>query len=364
MKMKMKTLLGILLIVLLSLGSLPMVGAQEEGVESVCLVTGGGRVNDGTFNQFAYEGMLRAEEDFDLDVIAIEPQAPSDFPGAIDTCVQEGFDVVISVGFTIYDDTLAAAEANPDTYFIGVDHFDTGGLPNYVGLDFRDDQAGFLMGVMAALVTETDIIAAVYGPNDPQVVRFRSGYEQGAHYINPDIEVKGVHLDSYEDPVNGASTASQYLGEGADVVFGVGGPTGTGAIALAAEEGAWVIGVDQDEFMTSFNEGETPGGDRIISSAIKRIDNAVYAMLEVLVAGDMENFPGGSNFVSDASNGGIDFAPQHDADIPPEVHEQVREVLDLLASGDIETGVDPLSGELLDEMDMDMAPEATEEADS
>jgi basic membrane lipoprotein Med (substrate-binding protein (PBP1-ABC) superfamily) len=268
--------------------------------------------------------------------------------------------VVISVGFTIYDDTLAAAEANPDTYFIGVDHFDTGGLPNYVGLDFRDDQAGFLMGVMAALVTETNIVAAVYGPNDPQVVRFRNGYEQGARYINPDIEVVGVHLDSYEDPVNGASTASQYLGEGADVVFGVGGPTGTGAITLAAEEGAWVIGVDQDEFMTSFNEGETPGADRIISSAIKRIDNAVYAMLEVLVAGDMENFPGGSNFVSSAASGGIDFAPQHNADIPPEIHEQVREVLELLASGEIETGVDPVSGELLE----DMAPEATEEPSS
>ena len=215
------------------------------------------------------------------------------------------------------------------------------------------------MGVMAALVTETNIVAAVYGPNDPQVVRFRNGYEQGARYINPDIEVRGVHLDSYEDPVNGASTAAQYIGEGADVVFGVGGPTGTGAITFAAEEGVWVIGVDQDEFMTSFNEGETPGGDKIISSAIKRIDNAVYAMLEVLVAGDMENFPGGGNFLSSAANGGIDFAPQHDADIPEEVHEQVRDVLEMLADGDIETGVDPVSGELLDDM---MEPAATEEA--
>ena len=358
--MKTKTLLAIVLITLLSLGSLPLVGAQE-GIESVCLVTGGGRVNDGTFNQFAFEGMQRAEEEFDLDAIFIEPQAPSDYPGAIDTCVQEGFDVVIAVGFTIYDDTLAAAAANPDTFFIGVDHFDTGGNANYVGLDFRDDQAGFLMGVMAALVTETNIVAAVYGPNDPQVVRFRSGYEQGARFINPDIEVRGVHLDSYEDPVNGASTASQYIGEGADVVFGVGGPTGTGAITLAAEEGVWVIGVDQDEYLTSFNAGETPGADRIISSAIKRIDNAVFAMLTVLVEGDMENFPGGDNYLSSAANGGVDFAPQHEADVPPEVHEQVREVLEMLATGEIETGVDPISGELLDDM---MEPTATEEADS
>ncbi|HLA41881.1 MAG TPA: BMP family ABC transporter substrate-binding protein [Aggregatilineales bacterium] len=337
---------------------MPLAAAQE-GIENVCIVTGGGQVNDGTFNQFAYEGMLRAAEDFDLTTTALEPQAPIDYSRSIDSCVQEGFDVLITVGYTIYDDTLAAAEANPDTYFIGVDHFDTGGLPNYVGLDFRDDQAGFLMGVMAALVTETDMIAAVYGPSVPQVVRFRNGYEQGARYINPDIDVQGVYLDSFETPDRGASTASQFIGEGADVIFGVGGPTGTGAITYAAGEGVWVIGVDQDEFMTSFNGGETPGADRVISSAIKRIDNAVYDMLEVLAEGDFENFPGGSNYLSSAANGGVDFAPQHDADIPPEIHEQVREVLEKLGSGEIETGVDPITGELLDEV----SPDATEEAE-
>jgi basic membrane protein A and related proteins len=351
---------GLLLVLGILLGLLPAGFAQEEGISSVCLVTGGGRVNDGTFNQFAYEGLVQAEEEMGIETTYIEPQAATDYRSSIDTCIQEGFEVVIGVGFTIYDDTLAAAEDNPDVYFIGVDHFDTLGLPNYVGLDFRDDQAGFLMGALAAMVTETDIVAAVYGPAVPQVVRFRNGYEQGAKYINPDIEVLGVYLDSFEAPDRGASTASQFVGDGADVIFGVGGPTGTGAITFAAGEGAWVIGVDQDEFVTSFNNGETPGADRVISSAIKRIDVAVYTVLEILVNGDFENFPGGSNAVFSAENGGVDFAPKHDADVPDETYDRLREIIELFASGELETGVDMATGELLPEV----SPEATEESGS
>jgi basic membrane lipoprotein Med (substrate-binding protein (PBP1-ABC) superfamily) len=335
------------------------VNAQEEGISSVCIVTGGGTVNDGTFNQFAFEGMKRAEEEFGLNTTYVEPQAPVDYRPGIDGCIQEGYEVVIGVGWTIYDDTLAAARENPGVYFIGVDHFDTAGLPNYVGLDFRDDQAGFLMGALAAQVTETNIIAAVYGPDVPQVVRFRNGYEQGAKYINPDIQVLGVYLDSFETPDRGASTAAQFIGDGVDVIFGVGGPTGTGAITYAAGEGVWVIGVDQDEYVTSFNNGETPGADKVLSSAIKRIDVAVYSMLEVLANGDFENFPGGSNALFSAENGGVDFAPPHDADVPAEYYEKLREIIDLFASGELDTGVDLATGELIE-----VTPEATEETGS
>lgn len=350
-----------LLLLILAISMIPLAHAQTEKtpISSVCLVTGGGTVTDGGFNQFAYEGMNRAEEDFELITRTIEPQAPADFPTAIDACLEDGSDAIVTVGWTIYDVTLAAAEANPDVYFIGVDHFDTGGLPNYVGLDFRDDQAGFLMGVLAALVTESDHVAAVYGPPDPQILRFRNGFEQGVRYIDPEIDVDAIHLDSYEDPISGASAGQVFVGDGADVIFGAGGPTGTGAITAAAQEGIWVIGVDKDEYVTSFDNGETEGADKIISSAIKRIDIAVYEMLKVLAEGDFENFPGGSNYVSSAANGGIDFAPKHDADIPDEVYEQVNEVRELLASGELDTGVDPVTGVLLEE-----EIEATEEPGS
>jgi basic membrane lipoprotein Med (substrate-binding protein (PBP1-ABC) superfamily) len=344
--LKLFALVG--LVALLAL--VPAAGAQDPLIESVCLVTDVGRVNDNGFNQFAFEGMEAAAEDFDLDSIFIETQAQTDYETNINTCIEEGYDVVVTVGFLIADGTLAAAEANPDVYFIGVDQFVAEGSPeNYVGVQFREDEAGFLVGAMAALMTESGTIAGVYGIDIPPVVKFRNGYEQGARYINPDIEVLGVYIDSFTAPDRGASAAEQFIGEGADVIFGAGGPTGSGAITYAAGEGVLVIGVDQDQYFTDFGGGETPGAENIISSAVKRVDQSVYLSLEALANGDLETFGGGGTRVLSAENDGVGFAPAHDADVPEDVTAQIEEIYAGLQDGSIETGVDPMTGELLEE---------------
>lgn len=332
--------------------------AQDMAVESVCLVTDVGRVNDGTFNQFAYEGMVSAAEDFGLDNVFIETQAQTDYGANIDTCVEEGYDVVVTVGFLIADATSAAAAENPDTFFIGVDQFVMDGPENYVGIQFREDQAGFLVGALAALVTESGTIAGVYGIDIPPVVKFRNGYEQGARYVNPDLDILGVYIDSFTAADRGASAAEQFIGEGADVIFGAGGPTGSGAISFAATQDVYVIGVDQDEYFTTFGAGETPGAEFIISSAVKRVDNGVFQLIEALVDGDMDTFVGGQSYILSVENGGISYAEPHDSDVSEDVTAQIDEILAGLVDGSIETGVDPASGELMDMM-MDMTPEAT-----
>src|SRR5690606_19678204 len=154
--------------------------ATSEGATTVCLVTDLGRINDGSFNQSAYEGMLRAEADLGLTTKYIETKAQTDYEANIGTCLDEGFDVIVTVGFLIYDATVAAAKANPHVYFIGVDQFPVEAIPNFVGIQFREDQAGFLAGAMAALMTESGKIGGVYGVEIPPVVKFRNGFEQGA----------------------------------------------------------------------------------------------------------------------------------------------------------------------------------------
>jgi len=186
----------------------------------------------------------------------------------------------------------------------------------------------------------------VYGVPIPPVVKFRNGYEQGARYVNPDINVLGIYIDDFLAPDRGAAAAEQLIGEGADVIFGAGGPTGSGGISFAAGEGVRVIGVDQDEFFTTFGEGETPGAEFLISSALKRVDNGVYQMIERLVTGEGFGFETGM-YVLEVANDGISFAPAHDAEVPEEVTAQVEEILAGLIDGSIETGVDPVSGELL-----------------
>src|SRR5664279_1436813 len=198
-------------------------------IESVCLVTDVGKINDGTFNQFAYEGMTKAATDFSLKNTYIETQAQTDYANNINTCVSEGYNAIVTVGFLIGDATNAAAAANPNVFFIGVDQDQSGKpLPNLVGIQYREDQAGFLVGALAALVSKSGTIGGVYGISVPAVVRYRNGYEQGAKSINPNIKTLGVYIDSFTAPDRGATAAEQFIGEGADVIFGAGGPTGDG----------------------------------------------------------------------------------------------------------------------------------------
>jgi len=232
--------------------------AQDALIESVCLVTDIGRVDDGTFNQGGYEGML------------------------------------------------AAAQASPDVYFIGVDHFYSEAPANLVGLQFREDQAGFLAGALAGLLSDSDVGAGVYGIDVPPVARFRCGFENGVKHSNEGAQALGVHVPSFIDPATGAETALQFIVEGADVILGAGGATGSGAIRAAAAQGVYVIGVDQDEYLTTFGRGESPGAEFLLGSALKRVDQAVYLSLQALVEGDAATFHGeGGVRLLDAASEGI-----------------------------------------------------------
>ena len=196
--------LSLILVVLLVLTGTSLVAAQEDGIETVCLVTDTGRINDGSFNQNSYEGVLMAAEEYDLETTYIETVAETDYEANINSCIEEGYEVIVTVGFLMADATYAAAEANPDVYFIGVDHFLMEGPENYTSVVFREDQAGFLAGVLAALIAEemdADTIAGIYGMEIPPVVKFRNGYEQGAMYINPDLNILEIGRASCRERV-------------------------------------------------------------------------------------------------------------------------------------------------------------------
>ncbi|MDQ7030767.1 MAG: BMP family ABC transporter substrate-binding protein [Ardenticatenia bacterium] len=331
----------------------PPAQAGPGAIERVCLITDVGRINDGTFNQFAYEGMIRAAEEFGLESDFIETQSQTDYQKNIQTCLDEGFDVLVTVGFLIADATLEAAQNNPDVYFIGVDQFFEAPPDNLVGIQYREDQGGFLAGALAAMMSESGVVAGIYGIDIPPVVKFRNGFEQGARYVNPDVTALGVYIPSFTDPAAGASAAEQFVGEGADVIFGAGGPTGSGGIKRAAELGAWVIGVDQDEYYTTFGGGTTPGADRLISSAVKRVDLGVYDQIKGLVQPETGLWAGGGLYILDAANGGITYAPFHEAedDVPRWAQLYLERVRQGLADGSLDTGVDPVSGELLRPID-------------
>ncbi|MBN1812349.1 MAG: BMP family ABC transporter substrate-binding protein [Anaerolineae bacterium] len=321
----------------------PVVPVTEEF--QVGLVTDVGKVNDGTFNEYAYTGMMQAADEFGLENAYIETQQPTDYEKNVEQFVDEGFDMIVTVGFMMGETTQKEAEANPDVNFAIVDYAYDPAIPNVMGLVFREDQAGFMAGALAGLMTKSKTVGIVAGMEIPAVKKFRNGYENGVHYVCPECTVIGVYIDSFTDPARGKAAAESQMAEGADVIFGAGGPTGSGGILGAAQQGVWVIGVDQDEYFTTFKGGEEAGADRLLSSAMKRVDVAVYTAIKAAVEGTFK----GSTLVLDASVNGVGLAPFNDTegDVPDEVKAKLDEIFGMLAAGTLDTGVDPVGGDML-----------------
>jgi basic membrane lipoprotein Med (substrate-binding protein (PBP1-ABC) superfamily) len=319
--------------------------APAEGALRVGLVTDVGKVNDGTFNQYAYEGMMRAADEFGLETAFIETAQPTDYEKNVEQFAQEGYDMIVTVGFMMGETTQKMAEKYPDIKFAIVDSSYETYPDNLRGMVFREDQAGFLAGAMAGLLSESKTVGIVAGMEIPPVKKFRNGYENGVAYVCADCETIGVYIESFTDPARGKTAALSQVAEGADIIFGAGGPTGSGGILGAAQEGVWVIGVDQDEYFTTFKGGAADGADKLLSSAMKRVDNAVYNAIKTAAMGTFQS----GTALFDAANNGVGLAAFHDAEsaVSAEIQAKLQEIFQMLASGELDTGVDPVTGDLL-----------------
>jgi len=236
---------------------------------------------DGSFNQMAWEGVLSAESDFGAHVEYIETMDASQYYANIALFADNGYDIIITVGFILGEATNQAANTYPESYFIGVDQSQSEPLSNLAGLVFYEDQSGFLAGALAASLSRTGVIAGVYGSDMiPPVVMFSEGYANGAQYIDPNIIVLTTFhpggLDvAFADPEWGAGTAAQAIQDNADVIFAAGGLTGSGAlIETAAHPDIFCIGVDSDQWNT------VPEAQPcLVSSAMKRVDLGIYELI-------------------------------------------------------------------------------------
>ncbi|MEM9133811.1 MAG: BMP family ABC transporter substrate-binding protein [Actinomycetota bacterium] len=307
--------------------------------ETVCvgLVTDVGKIDDKSFNQSAWEGVQLLEGELDAHVDFIETQDSTDYAANIGSFVDQDYDVIVTVGFALGEATGIAADENPDTYFIGVDQFQGEERANVAGLIFPEDQAGFLAGALAGLMTESNIVGQVLGTDlVPPVVAFKEGFDGGVAFTNPDAEVIATYhpggLDvAFTDPEWGANTARQALDNGADVIFAAGGLTGNGGLAEIAKENgeAFCIGVDTDQWET------VPEAQPcLITSAMKLITPGI-----VDIAGQWNDgsAPAG-NYIGD-----VGLADYHDFSsvIPQETQDTIAELTEQVLSGEVPTGYTP-----------------------
>jgi basic membrane protein A len=341
MSKKMFFLISFLVLVALALtacggGEATEADCGKEEVLCVGLMTDVGEVDDKSFNQSAWEGVQQAGEELGAIVNYVETKDAKDYESNIALFGDKDYDIIVTVGFAAGEATMAGSAAYPEIMFIGVDQWNDGSNPMVTGLLFNEDKAGFLAGALAAMMTETDTVAAVLGTDlIPPVVAFKEGYEGGARYINPDINLISTYhpggIDvAFTDNEWGATTAKQAIDNGADVVFGAGGKTGNGALEeVATHDGLYCIGVDSDQWLT------VPAAHPcLITSAMKLITPGVLDLIKQAHEG---NFPGGVYF------GDVGLAPFHDFEdeVPQDIKDQLADIEAGLKDDSISTGYTP-----------------------
>lgn len=335
-------LLVMLFIVALVVPSCAPAGPDCTSEEVFCvgLVTDVGKIDDKSFNQSAWEAVQQAEKDLGARIQYIETTDTKDYATNIATFGDQGYDVIVTVGLALGKATVAAAKIYPEVDFIGVDQFQAETVDGVTGLNFSEDQAGFLVGALAAFMSKSQKIGAICGTDAvPPVWRFGEGYKAGAAYAD---QLKGTPTEvivayhdnddkALTDPEWGEVTAKTMIDQGADVIFGCGGTTGNGAIIAAAKADTYVIGVDTDQYLTLPEVSM-----RILTSAVKLITPGVFELIKFSKEG---NFPSGNYF------GQMGYAPYHDLEeeVPMAVKSMMKQINTGLLDGSIKTNVPPAS---------------------
>ena len=294
--------------------------AGGEGYK-IGLVTDVGGVNDGSFNQSAWEGLQRAADELGIEANYLESSTDADYAPNLEAFIDEEYDLIISVGYMLADATKTAAEANPDCRFAIIDDA-TIELDNVTCLMFDQEQASYLVGYVAGLMTESNNIGFVIGMANENMNLFGYGYCAGALDANPDVTIQQFSANSFADSATGKSMANTAITNGADIVFHAAGATGLGVIEACQEAGVYAIGVDSDQ--------SSIAPETIITSAMKRVDNAVYDSVASLIGGTLE----GGVVTYDLTVGGVDIAPTQDL-LPEDVIAAVEEVKQQIIDGEV-----------------------------
>jgi basic membrane protein A len=307
-------------------GAAPGTGGGETTAEpalKVGLVTDIGGLNDKSFNQLANAGLERASDELGVEIRVIESKSDADYIPNLQSLAEDGYDLVIAVGFLMQEATQQAAATYPDTNFAIIDATFDPALPNSVGLLFKEQEAGYLVGYLAGLVSESGTVSSVGGLKIPPVDHYIAGFQKGAKDANPDIKVLNGYSQDFVDQAKCKEVALDQIANGSDVVFQVAGGCGLGALDAADEKGVWGIGVDADQAYL---------GDHILTSALKRVDEAVFKTIQSAVE---NSFAGGTAVVFGLADDGVGVGEINSA-VPQEDVDAMNAQVDGIVSGEIE----------------------------
>jgi basic membrane protein A and related proteins len=264
------------------------------------LVTDIGGLNDRGFNHLSYLGLQRAQKELGIQQRVYQAKSTQEYVPNLSTFARQSYSLTIGVGFTEATAIDTAATNFPKSNFaiVDVDQTEEPHKPaNLLGLLFREQETGYLVGYLAGLEEKRrsgpDVIGSVGGQKQPPVDRFIAGYQAGAKAADPGIKLLNNYSEDFSDQAKCKQIALNQIEQGAGVIFQVAGGCGLGALDAAKEKSVWGIGVDADQSFL---------GPHIITSAVKRVDTAVFLAIKSVVDG---KFKGGTNMVFGLKQNGV-----------------------------------------------------------
>ncbi|MDA0163814.1 BMP family ABC transporter substrate-binding protein [Solirubrobacter ginsenosidimutans] len=293
----------------------------------VGLVTDIGGLNDRSFNQLANQGLERAKSELGVETRVLVSKSNADYVPNLSTLAQQKYDLVIGVGFLMADAMDTVSSKFPDTKFAIID-VDATGLKskpaNVSGALFKEQEAGYLVGYMAGLYLKDNgggTAGSVGGQKIPPVDHYIAGYQAGVKAADPDAKTVNAYSQKFDDPAPCKEIALDQISKGAKVIFQVAGGCGLGALDAAKEKSVQGIGVDADQAYL---------GAHIMTSALKKVDNAVYDEIKAVQGG---TFKGGDNTIFDVKSGGVGIGDTND--VGAKYADQVKAIQDKIASGEL-----------------------------
>ena len=293
------------------------------------LVTNIGGLNDRGFNQLAYEGLKRAEKRLGVKGRVLLSTSPQDYVPNLSSLARQKYDLIVGVGFLEAEAIDAVAVRFPKINFaiIDVDQTTLKHKPKNVrGLLWREQENGYLVGYLAALVVKAQggdqVVSTVGGIKIPPVDRFIAGFQAGAKKANPRVRTLNAYSQDFVDQSKCKEIALNQIAEGSQVVFAVAGGCGLGALQAAKEKKVWGIGGDADMSYL---------GSHMLTSELKKVDVAVFDTTRTVKNG---NFKGGGNTYYNFRNGGSGIG-KISPKVPKSIVAKVRAVQRQLAAGKI-----------------------------
>ncbi|MGB5987229.1 MAG: BMP family ABC transporter substrate-binding protein [Desulfobacterales bacterium] len=306
--------------------SLMVMGGLAGAAElRIAMVTDVGGVNDQSFNQSAWEGLLRAEKELGAEVAYKESKQDADYGPNMETLTDAGYDLIWGIGFLMGDAIKETAEINPDQKYAIIDFSYGPETPaNVTCAVFQEEQPSFLVGYIAGKMTRANKVGFVGGIKFPLIEKFEYGFMAGVKLANPQCQVLRQYAESFTDAAKGKAIANNMYQQGADIVFHAAGGVGDGVIEAAKEKGKWAIGVDKDQNFLA--------PEHVLTSAMKRVDNAIFDMARRLKEGQWQ---GGETVVYSLANEGVGIAPTSDKHVPADILKEVDGLVAKIKAGEI-----------------------------